>query len=128
MYVTVLPHSRFERDGNDLRLEAPISFAQAALGDELTIQAVDGTDVKVKVPAGAQSGAEYRVRGRGVPALRGFGKGDMVVRVTVVTPTRLSARERELFQELAELQSGGARLKGHSKKRRQGLFGRAEQG
>jgi molecular chaperone DnaJ len=128
VYITVLPHSRFERDGNDLRLKVPISFAQAALGDELTIQAIDGADVKVKVPAGAQSGAEYRVRGRGVPALRGFGKGDMVVRVTVVTPTRLSARERELFQELAELQSeGGARPKGGSKKKRQGLFGRAGQ-
>ena len=62
-----------------------------------------------------------------MPALRGFGKGDMVVRVTVVTPTRLSARERELFQELAELQSGGARPKGRSKKGRQGLFGRAGQ-
>ena len=127
VYVTVLPHSRFQRDGNDLRIEVPISFSQAALGDELTIQAIDGADAKVKVPAGAQSGAEYRVRGRGVPALRGFGKGDMVVKVTVVTPTRLSARERELFQELTELQSGGARPKGRSKKGRQGLFGRAGQ-
>ena len=127
VYITVLAHSRFERDGNDLRIEVPISFAQAALGDELTLQAIDGVDVKVNVPAGAQSGAEYRVRGRGVPALRGFGKGDMIVRVTVVTPTRLSARERELFQELAELQPGGARPKGGRKKKRQGLFGRARQ-
>ncbi len=127
VYVTVLPHSRFARDGNDLRTDVPISFPQAALGDELTIQAIDGADVKVRVPAGVQSGAEHRVRGRGVPLLRGFGQGDMVVRFTVVTPTRLSARERELLQELADLQSDGAKPKSAKKKRRQGLFGRAGQ-
>jgi len=127
VYITVLPHSRFERDGNDLRIEVPISFPQAALGDELTIQAIDGAEVKVKVPAGAQSGAEYRVRGRGVPLLRGFGRGDMVVRIAVLTPTRLSARERELLEELAGLQTSNAQPRGARKKKRQGLFGRAGQ-
>ncbi len=84
----------------------PITFPQAALGATLSIPTVEG-DEEVEVPAGAQSGQEIRLRGKGVPRLRGAGRGDLHVIVNVVVPTKLSKRERELLRELGE-ESGPA--------------------
>jgi molecular chaperone DnaJ len=102
LYVVlkVKPHPFFEREGRDLHCSVPISFAQAALGDELTIPTLDGGEHKLKVPEGTQSGTTFRIRGKGVPALQSHGKGDLYVHVRVQTPGKLSKRQRELLSEL----------------------------
>jgi molecular chaperone DnaJ len=94
-------HDFFEREGYDLHCVVPISFPQAALGAEISIPAPDG-DVTVKVPEGTQSGKELRVRGKGVPHLNERGRGDLIVRVIVQTPKKLSRAQRELVEQLAE--------------------------
>jgi molecular chaperone DnaJ len=102
LYVVlkVKPHPFFEREGRDLHCSVPISFSQAALGDELTIPTLDGSEHKLKVPEGTQSGTTFRIRGKGVPALQSHGKGDLFVHVRVQTPAKLTKRQRELLTEL----------------------------
>ncbi len=99
--LSIRPHDFFERHGHDLHCVIPISFPQATLGDEFQIPAIDGP-VTIKVPEGTQSGKELRVRGRGVPYLNEKGKGDLVVRVEVQIPRKLSRSQRELVAKLAE--------------------------
>jgi molecular chaperone DnaJ len=101
LYVVlhVKEHAFFVRDGKDLYCVLPISFPQAALGAEVKVPTLDGEHL-LKIPEGTQSGKELRIRGKGVPVLNGHGKGDLVVRVVVQTPTRLTKRERELLQDL----------------------------
>lgn len=102
LYVVlhVKPHPFFEREGKDLYCSVPISFSQAALGAEISIPTLEG-DYKLKVPEGTQSGTMLRVRGKGVPSIRGGGKGDLHVQVRVQTPGKLNKRQRELLAELA---------------------------
>lgn len=104
LYVVlhVKEHPFFLRDGKDLYCVLPISYSQAALGAEVKVPTLDGEHL-LKIPEGTQSGKELRIRGKGVPVLNGHGKGDLVVRVVVQTPARLSKRERELLQELDAL-------------------------
>ncbi len=101
LYVVlhVKAHSFFEREGKDLYCSVPISFSQAALGDEIIIPTLDG-DHKLKIPEGTQSGATFRVRSKGLPALQSSGKGDLFVKVRVHTPSKLTRRQRELLEEL----------------------------
>ena len=101
LYVVlhVKPHSFFEREGKDLFCSVPISFSQAALGAEISIPTLDG-DYKLKIPEGTQSGTVLRLRGKGLPSIRGGGKGDLHVQVRLQTPTRLNKRQRELLAEL----------------------------
>jgi molecular chaperone DnaJ len=99
--LSVRPHEFFERDGNNLRCAIPISFPQAALGAEIEISGIDGP-VSLKIPEGTQSGRELRVRGRGVPYLNEKGKGDLIVKVLVEIPRKLTRSQRELVTELAE--------------------------
>ncbi len=99
--VKVRAHEQLVRRGTELYHELPITFPQAALGASLSVPTVEGTE-EVEVPAGAQSGQEIRLRGKGVPRLRGAGRGDLHVIVNVVVPTKLSKRERELLRELGE--------------------------
>jgi molecular chaperone DnaJ len=82
-------------------LELPVNIAQAALGAEVTIPTLDG-EMQLEVPAGTQSGEDFVIRGKGVPRLRGGGRGDMIVRVTVVVPEELTDEQRRLLEELAE--------------------------
>ena len=105
LYVVlhVRPHELFERQDRDVHCAVPITFAQAALGAEVSIPTLDGED-KLSVPAGTQTGASFRLRGRGVPALDGRGRGDQYVTVHVRTPERLSKAQRELFERLAEIE------------------------
>jgi molecular chaperone DnaJ len=102
LYVVlhVKPHSFFEREGKDLFCSVPISFSQAALGDEIVIPTLYG-EHKLKIPEATQSGTTFRIRGKGVPAVHSSGKGDLFVKVRVQTPARLSKRQRELLLELA---------------------------
>lgn len=100
--VHVISDSRFDRDGYNIRTKKTISFAQAALGDKVDIETVEG-NVKMKIPAGTQSGEIYRIRGKGVPKLRGIGRGDHLVEVIVEVPTKLSRKEKKLIEQLRDL-------------------------
>ena len=97
--VHVKPHQKFERDGDDVRSEEKISFSQAALGDKIAVETVDG-EVKLKIPAGTQSGEIFRLKGKGIKHLSHFGHGDQYVKIQVLTPKNLSREERELFERL----------------------------
>jgi molecular chaperone DnaJ len=95
----VKEHAFFERNGQDLQCTVPISFSQAALGAEIKIPTLEG-EQSLKVPEGTQSGAKFRIRGKGIPVLNGHGKGDLFVSVKVQTPAKLTKRQRELLEEL----------------------------
>jgi molecular chaperone DnaJ len=97
-------HKIFERKGADLICEYPISFSQAALGTEILVPTLSGK-VKMKVPPGTQSGRIFRLKSQGLPHVNSSYKGDLYVRVLVVTPTRLNAEERELFRQLSKFDS-----------------------
>ncbi|MDE3187876.1 MAG: molecular chaperone DnaJ [Acidobacteriota bacterium] len=99
--LSIRPHDFFERSGHDLHCVIPISFPQAALGAEIEIPGIDGP-VSLKVPEGTQSGRELRIRGRGVPYLNEKGRGDLVVKIMVQIPKKLSRAQRELVAKLAE--------------------------
>ena len=99
--LTVKPHPFFEREGNDLHCAVPVSFSQAALGDEISIPTLEG-DVKIKIPEGTQSGKEFRLRSKGVPYLNEHGRGDMVVQVVVKTPTKLTKSQKEILRQLGD--------------------------
>jgi len=99
--LSVRPHDFFERHGYDLHCVIPISFPQAALGAEFEIIGVDGP-VNIKVPEGTQSGRELRIRGRGIPYLNEKGHGDLIVRIVVEIPRKLSRSQRELVGKLGE--------------------------
>lgn len=98
--IRVAPHPLFQRQGFDVLCEIPVSFAQAALGAQIDVPTLDGK-VKMRVPDGTQSGRMFRLRGKGIPKGEGRPRGDQHVRVVVETPTHLTARQRELFEELA---------------------------
>jgi molecular chaperone DnaJ len=99
--LSIRPHDFFEREGNNLHCVIPISFPQAALGAEIEIPGIDGP-VNLKIPEGTQSSREIRVRGRGVPLLNEKGTGDLIVKVVVQIPRKLSRAQRELVTKLAE--------------------------
>ena len=96
--VHVREHAIFQRDGNDLYCDVPIRFSQAALGAELIVPTLQG-EALVKVPAETQTGKVFRLRGKGVKSVRSNSTGDLLCRVTVETPVKLTARQRELMQE-----------------------------
>jgi molecular chaperone DnaJ len=98
--VHVKEHPLFVRQDNDVVIEVPVSFPQAALGSEIEVPTLDGK-VNLKIPAGTQSGKVIRLKGKGFPDLHGYGRGDQLARITVETPRRLSARQRELLEEFA---------------------------
>jgi len=96
----------FERDGSNLVTRVPIAFTTAALGGEIEIPGLDGECIKVDIPAGIQSGKQLRKRGAGMPVLQGRGRGDLVTEIVVETPSKLSARQKELLRELQETETG----------------------
>ena len=97
--ISVRAHPIFERNGNDLACEVPISFATATLGGEVEVPTLDGA-VRIKVPEGTQTGRQFRLRGKGVRSVRGGGTGDLLCRVVIETPVKLTARQKELLHEL----------------------------
>ncbi|UUX34397.1 molecular chaperone DnaJ [Fundicoccus culcitae] len=111
LYVVfqVKESDKFERDGTEIYYDLPISFSQAALGDEVKVPTVHG-NVKLKIPAGTQTNTTFRLKGKGAPSVRGGYTGDQHVTVNVVTPKKLSDKEKELFAELARL--SGSDVKG----------------
>ncbi|MBT2969510.1 MAG: molecular chaperone DnaJ [Candidatus Thiodiazotropha sp. (ex Ctena orbiculata)] len=112
--VAVKPHDIFSREDNHLYCEVPISFAVAALGGELEVPTLDGK-VLLKIPAGTQTGRLFRMRGKGVKPVRGGPLGDLLCRVLVETPVKLTAEQEELFKRLDEsMKKGGAKHSPHS--------------
>jgi molecular chaperone DnaJ len=100
--IRVKAHDFFEREGDDIYCEIPLTFAQAAIGDEIEIPTLT-EKVKLKIPAGTQTDTYFRLKGKGVPRLRGYGQGDQHVKVIVVTPTNLSEKQKELLRDFAHL-------------------------
>ena len=99
IFLSIKPHPFFQRDGADLYCRVPISMVQAALGGEFAIRTLDGSDAKVRVPEGAQSGHQMRLRGKGMPVLRARDYGDLYIQANVETPQNLTRRQRELLAE-----------------------------
>jgi molecular chaperone DnaJ len=104
VYVRVLPHERYERNGNDLYCMVPVSFTQAALGAEINVKTLKGEPVRIRVPSGTQNGRILRVKGEGVPFLGSPNRrGDLYVKLRVEVPSKLSSRAKDLLRELASL-------------------------
>lgn len=100
--VRVSPHELYKRDGDDIFIDMPLTFSQVTLGDEIEVPTLHGK-VKLKVPAGTQSGTSFRLRGKGVQNVRGYGQGDQHVKVKVVTPKNLNERQKQLLREFADI-------------------------
>jgi len=103
IFIEVADHPIFLRDGTNLFCRVPVSIATAALGGDVEVPTIDGGRTRVKVPEGSQSGRQMRLRGKGMPALRGAGRGDMVIELAVETPVNLSPRQKELLREFDKL-------------------------
>ena len=97
--IHIREHEIFRREGKDLYCDVPVRFAQAALGDEIWVKNIYGDEVRLKIPPGTQSGTIFRLRNQGMPDLKGHGRGNMMVRIKVVTPKKLSKRQKELLIE-----------------------------
>ncbi len=106
IFIHVRRHTLFEREGSTLFCRAPVSFTVAALGGEIEIPGLDGEMHSIKVPAGIQSGKQLRQRAAGMPVLNSRGHGDLVVQIDVETPTKLSAKQKELLQQFRETETG----------------------
>ena len=98
-------HPLFEREGSDLYCAVPISIAQAALGCEISISALDGKKIAIKIPEGTSSGKLLRIKGEGVPLSGSGRKGDLYVKVIVKTPSRLSSKQKDLLKQYLELEN-----------------------
>jgi molecular chaperone DnaJ len=103
IFIEVKDHAIFQRDGVHLFCRVPVSMPSAALGGEVEVPTIDGGKARVKVPAGAQTGKQMRLRAKGMPALRGAAIGDMVIELAVETPVNLTTRQRELLREFEKL-------------------------
>ena len=99
--INVKPHEVFRREEDDILLDVDLNYAQAALGDEISVPTVEEAPHELRIPAGTQSGELFVIRGKGVPHLRGGGRGDMIVRANVVTPKNLSKEQKDLLKQLA---------------------------
>ena len=95
---TIKPHKIFERDGNEINVEVPISFSTAAIGGEIEIPTLNGKKT-LKIPAGTQSNTIFRMKGDGIPNINGFGKGSENIRIVVKVPEKLTKKQKELIEE-----------------------------
>lgn len=107
IFLSVAPHRIFQRNGADIYCRVPISMADAALGAEIEVPVIDGGRAKVKAPEGAQTGQQFRLRGKGMTVLRSPSRGDMYVEVVVETPVNLTKRQKELLEEFRD--AGGSK-------------------
>jgi molecular chaperone DnaJ len=105
IFLSIAAHAFFQRDGADLHCRVPVSMVTAALGGEFELPTIDGSDSRVKIPPGTQSGRRFRLSGKGMPVLRSKQSGDMYVQVMVETPQNLTKRQRELLMEFEQLSS-----------------------
>ena len=105
IFIEVQDHPIFQREGVNLYCNVPVTMVTAAIGGEVEVPTIDGGRSKVKVPAGSQSGRQMRLRGKGMPALRGNGTGDMVIELSVETPVNLTSRQKELLREFEKIEA-----------------------
>ena len=105
IFLSVKPHTFFQRDGADLYCNVPISMTQAALGGQFDVTTLDGTQTRVKIPEGTQNAKQFRLKGKGMPVLRQPAVGDLYIQVSVETPQNLTKRQRELLEEFQSLSS-----------------------
>ncbi|CUH79256.1 molecular chaperone DnaJ [Tropicibacter naphthalenivorans] len=103
IFIEVDRHKIFEREATELHCRVPVSMTAAALGGDIEVPTIDGGRSRVKIPAGSQSGRQMRLRGKGMPALRGGGTGDMFIELAVETPVNLTSRQKELLKEFESL-------------------------
>ncbi|MBI2577494.1 MAG: molecular chaperone DnaJ [Candidatus Wildermuthbacteria bacterium] len=101
--IFVKPHPTFHRKGDDLHITLPIAFSQAALGDEVEVPTLDGTNILLAVPQGSESGKVLRVSGKGIPHFGGWGRGDLYVKLILQTPKKLTKEQKELLEQLKEM-------------------------
>jgi molecular chaperone DnaJ len=99
--ISISPHELFSRDGDDIYYKLPISFPQAALGDEIEVPTLKGHS-KIKIPAGVQTGKIFRLKNQGIPHLHGSGIGDEIIELMLITPDKLTKEQKQLFEELAK--------------------------
>jgi len=104
IFLQVKPHDFFERRNQDVICEVPISFVQAALGDEITVPTLNG-EKQLKIPKGTQPGDIFKFSGEGIPSLQGYGKGDQIIHIKVKIPTSMNSKQEELLREFAKLES-----------------------
>lgn len=102
IFIHVDVHDFFQREGSDVYCQIPISMTQAALGGTIDVTTLEGPD-KLKIPKGTQNGKTFRLKGKGIPHLRGYGRGDQIVQVLVKIPTNLNKKQEELLREFAKL-------------------------
>ena len=102
-FISIRRHKLFHRDGQNLILQMPISYTQAALGAQIEVPTLDGPD-KLKIPRGSQSGEVYKLKGRGMPHPQGGARGDLLVQTFIETPKKVSAEQEELLRQLADLE------------------------
>ena len=101
--IHVKEHDIFERQGNNLYVNVPVTFTQAALGAEISVPTLDGEET-LTVPEGTQTGSIFRLKGKGIVSLQGHGRGDLFVVTTIVTPTRLTREQKRLLEEFADIE------------------------
>lgn len=104
VFITVEPHDLFEREGNDIIIDLPISFCEAALGCKKDVPSLTTHSCRLTIPEGTQNGKIFRIKGEGFPNVHGSGKGDLLVRIFVETPTKLSEKQIQLLQEFSALE------------------------
>ncbi|WP_300542705.1 molecular chaperone DnaJ [Maricaulis sp.] len=107
IFISVRPHEIFERDGPNLYCRTPASMVQAALGCSIPVPTIEGGKAEMKIPEGAQTGRRMRLKGKGMPRLRGGPRGDMIVELFVETPRNLCDRQKELLKEFCDLSGEG---------------------
>lgn len=100
--INILPHPIFARDGNDIYVEKTITFSQAVLGTTIDVPTIDGSTKRIKIPPGTQNNTKIRMKGYGVPNLKGVGKGDQYVKITIDVPKKLNEKQLQLVKKLAE--------------------------
>lgn len=104
VFITVEPHGIFEREGNDILLDLPISFTEAALGSKKEVPSLFSHICRITIPEATQNGKVFRVKGEGFPNVHGQGRGDLLVKIFVETPSKLSDKQKELLQQFSELE------------------------
>ena len=102
MFISVDNHSIFKRSDEHLYFELPITFADAALGTAVEVPSIDGGKAKIKIPAGTQHGKQLRLRGKGMPLLRGSGYGDLYIKVVTEVPSSLNSKQKELLENFGK--------------------------
>lgn len=123
VHVAIRSHPLFQRDGANIFCRVPLRITQAALGGEIEVPVIDGSRARVKIPAGTQSGEQFRLRGKGFSVLRSSQRGDMLIQVAVETPTKLTRRQHELLEEFEQ----EAKRHGASSPEHEGFFAKVRE-